>query len=689
MSRIIKPDAKLIKKFAPQQFNLPTHMPVAQYIRQSTMGQVKHNLQSQIQQDEELREILVDGFGWPDNDKMIIPISIDQGKSGQKRQDERQGLASLYHMIENREIGAVAAYDASRLWRDPTHVWYNAFISDYLIPYNIPVIMKAQVYYPARQADMDALRDEFKQAAWQLRHIYEKVNPARLIAIQRGKSYGGHCVPMGYIVVGTTGDRHYQIYHPHAELVEWLFKRYRELGGSFAKLAREIQASRFKFPSFEGLPEGKVPHVALPFDGEGYPVRTRTALLGILTNPAYIGWYLFSKSVAATDEQGNAIFIRDANGNIKGQKKDKETIVISKKAHDPIVDYDLFMYAYSRLSPTTLDGEANENKPKVDRRFVRVPALLENVLESDGTPVYAMASKETYTARAYADSWKSTELVVRIDTLDKVVSNGILMVTTALEERHRKGLQDSMYEQLAALQQEKATEVKDFQKQLANIEKGIREAEMEKRAALAEEYEPGVRAAIKQLRLLDEAKTALEEKQSRAATEESEIAETKSLLVEVVTKWNKMPFERKKRFIKLMVLRANLTEATPHFLKIEIDLRDPLSCTLVGHFHRARGSKPPWSDEENEKLAALYPQADRKDVLVALPTRTWEAIVQQAGIKGVKRYARLNTSNMPESMTHADMALCERIDLPWPAPIHWAIPSPVSEALANALSENH
>lgn len=300
-----------------------------------------------------------------------------------------------------------------------------------------------------------------------------------------------------------------------------------------------------------------------------------------------------------------------------------------------------------------------------------------------------MASKETYAARAYADSWKSTELVVRIDTLDKVVSNGILMVITALEERHRKGLQDSMYEQLEALQQEKATEVEDFKKQLANIEKGIREAEMEKRAALAEEYEPGVRVATKQLKLLDDAKAALQEKQSRAATEESEIAETKSLLAEVATKWDKMPFERKKRFVRLMVLHANLTEAPPHFLKIGLTLRDPLSCTLVGHFYRARGSKPPWSDEENEKLAALYPQSDRKDVLMALPTRTWEAIVQQAGIKGIKRYARLNTSNMSESMAYADMALCERLDLswPWPAPVHWAIPSPVPEALANALSE--
>lgn len=378
-----------------------------------------------------------------------------------------------------------------------------------------------------------------------------------------------------------------------------------------------------------------------------------------MTNVAYIGWYVY-----------------------KG-------VVVSKEAHEPIVGYDLFMYAFSRLSPTTLDGEPNENKPKLDRRYVSVPALMDGVLESDGTPVYAMAHTKTYVARAYEGSWKSTELVVGIETLDTIVSQAILMVISALEQRHRKGLQDSMYEQLTALQQVKAAETKDFKKQLADVDKGIRQAEMEKRIALKEEYEPGVTAAIKQLKRLHEAKSAIEEKKKQSEKEESEIVETRNLLAEVVVKWNKMPFDRKQRFIRLMVLRANLTEATPHFLKIELDLREPLDCTLIGHVYRARGSKPPWSDDENGKLRELYPQADRKDVLTALPTRTWEAIIQQAGILGIKRTTRLNTSGMPDNMTCADIALCEELDRPWPwqSPVYWEIPQPISEALHSALAD--
>jgi len=679
MSRIIKPDARLMQDFLPEQPHLPINRPIVQYIRQSTSSQVKGNLQSKIQQDEMLGRRLLK-YGWSLD--LIRKIDKDQGISGQKRRDEREGLKELYGMIERGEIGAIAAYDASRLWRDPTHVWYNDFITYWLIPYDIPVVMFHQVFFPTRQADMDALREEFKQAAYYLRHVYEKVNPARLQAIELGESYGGHAIPIGYIVAGPKGDRHYQIYRPHADLVVWLFKRFKELGGSLARLGREVQAMRFTFPPFEGVEE--IPHVGLRFNAEGYPLVTRGGLISILTNVAYLGWYLYSKSVDVTDEQGNPV--RDAKGNTK---KEKVTIIVSKTAHDPIVDYDLFMYAYSRLSPTTLDGEVNESKPKLDRRYSDVSALFDGVLESDGTPVYAMAHSKTYVARAYADSWKSTELVVGIDTLDRMGSQAILMVISALEQRHREGLQDSMYEQLTALQQVKAAEASDFQKQIARVEKGIRQAEMEKRVALDEEYEPGVKAATKQLKRLHEDRAALEEKMHRAATEESEIAGTKSLLAEVVTKWNKMPFERKKRFVRLMVLHANLTEAAPYFLKIEMALREPLSCTLVGHMFRARGSKPPWSQDENDKIATFYPLADRKDVLVALPTRTWEAIIQQAGFLDIKRSTRLNTSDVSDNMTYADMALCEQLDMPWPwpAPVHWTIPPPVSEALADTLSE--
>ena len=79
------------------------------------------------------------------------------------------------------------------------------------------------------------------------------------------------------------------------------------------------------------------------------------ALVSMLSNVAYIGYYLY-------------------NG-----------VLVSKEAYEPIVPMDDFLYAYSRLSGRTLDGETNESKPKVDRRYsVGINALLEGSLSRMG-----------------------------------------------------------------------------------------------------------------------------------------------------------------------------------------------------------------------------------------------------------------------------------------------------------------
>ncbi len=84
--------------------------------------------------------------------------------------------------------------------------------------------------------------------------------------------------------------KYYIVYEPHAKIIRWLFKRYRELNGNLGELGREIRARNLTFPPFAGLET--IPHVALRWTGNGYALRTRGGLISILTNPAYIGYYL-------------------------------------------------------------------------------------------------------------------------------------------------------------------------------------------------------------------------------------------------------------------------------------------------------------------------------------------------------------------------------------------------------------
>ena len=81
------------------------------YVRQSSMHQVQHNLESQGRQYElaELARQL--GFA------AVTIIDEDQGRSG-SGSVERSGFSRLLDLMFQRQVGAVLALEASRLARN-------------------------------------------------------------------------------------------------------------------------------------------------------------------------------------------------------------------------------------------------------------------------------------------------------------------------------------------------------------------------------------------------------------------------------------------------------------------------------------------------------------------------------------------------------------------------------------------
>ena len=628
MTRHIDPSKQLVQEFHPGQPQLPLDLLVVQYIRQSSLEQVKKNKQSAILQDIKLTRRLL-AYGWPD--ERIVKIDTDQGKSGQKRRDERKGLDELYRLVFSGQAGAVAAFDASRLYRDLTHVHYTDFV-DMCETHNIVVVTYDTIYWPHIRRDMDALIDKFAEAARFIDEVvHGKLILAKMQAIEDAQSYGGHCVPMGFYLEEDELEerKYYVVYEPHAKIIRWLFKRYRELNGNLGKLGREVRAMNLTFPPFAGLEA--IPHVALRWTGNGYVLRTRGGLISILTNPAYIGYYIY-------------------NG-----------VLISKKAHDAIVDMDDFLYVYSRLSPVTLDGQENTSKPKQDRRQgVACDALLENILESDGNPVYVMAGNQTYTAKTNSDGWKTTELVAPVSLIDQEFSTALRMTLLELEKRHQQGFQDGLYDLLQQAQETVAQEGDTLAGELEKVLKGIRQAELDKKIALEEDYADGVRDATRRLKRLHADREALEAKLAHSEKEQADLAECQSLSEQALHQWDSMRFSTKLRFVRLLVAQANVTAASPHFLRLDIVIGTPFYRILMGFLYRKRGSRAPWTPEETDALHRLYPTADRLNLMKALPMRSWESIVQQANIAGLPRTTRLNTANIPEHLAYADVLLMQQ-----------------------------
>jgi len=642
----IEPGKTLVQPFTYTQQQLPTNKPIVQYIRQSTTKQLKRNKQSYELQDSDLRRNLL-AMGWQNNDASIIKIDSDQGKSGTKRRDERTGLDQLYVLLEQDKAGAVAAFDVSRLYRVLSRAEYGTFC-DLVLERGIPVVTFARIYWPNR-VDNDQLNDDFRAAAMFIEEIIKgKLIAAKNRHIEYDASYGGHSIPFGFIVAGMGDEqadrKFYSIYEPHTKMVRWVFRRFKELGGSLPALARELDRMDFRFPAFAS---GITPRVSLRADSDGtYPLRNRNALISILTNKSYIGWY----------EYGG--------------------MLVSRTAHDAIVPIDEFTFAYEAITGRTLEGEELQDRKPRERRYGGKSALLDGVLHSDELPVYVIADR--YMAKAECNGFPKSELVVKVEELDTAFSRAMIATLAGIEVAHRQGLHETLHEQVTALQQQQQEHASGYEQSLARIDVEIGNAEMARRVSKEEGDEQGYRENTRQLVQLNRDRTAIEVKLQQADSEAEELEDCHNLLECAVRDWKGMDTDKRKRLVRLLGVDANLTELSQHFIRLDVLFVSPIDRNITIYLHRANGSRQFWNEEEDHILAGLFPTASKQTVMEALPTHSWTAICN----RGYERLQIRRTANSSDTLTHADMLVMRKYGAKVDSPV-WKVIDTTPQEIAH------
>src|SRR5260221_2171964 len=172
--------------------------PVAVYYRQSTIAQVG-NVSTTIQTVDMVEELV--RRGW--QREQIYLIDDDEGVSGTKRIDEREGMSHLFELIAEKKIGAVACQDEDRLFRDMTQIQVNIFI-DTCRKSNVKVITPYIIYDFAHplHGEFHARQFRFKcdMAAEYLKiYIMGRLVPARQRIMKEGK-WSGSKMPVGFMV---------------------------------------------------------------------------------------------------------------------------------------------------------------------------------------------------------------------------------------------------------------------------------------------------------------------------------------------------------------------------------------------------------------------------------------------------------------------------------------------------------
>lgn len=313
-----------------------TQTPVAVYYRQSTIAQVG-NISTTIQTIDMVDEL--ERRGWQ-RDKIIL-IDDDEGVSGTKRIDEREGMSYLFELIAERKIGAVACQDEDRLFRDLTQIQVNIFI-DTCRKAKVKVITPSITYDFAHllHGEFHARQFRFKcdmAAEYLNSYVLGRLAPARQRLLREGK-WAGARMQVGYMVddrkylLDSTENpnwRKYVPFDPYAEVVCEYFRIFLECGGAIRESLRQIRDQGISFPTCKP-PEGFRISYQLKNRGGVYYLN-RGSFVSLLTNPVYIGHWCY-----------------------KG-------VIVQWNNHEPIIDENTFMRAFNFLSKYTLTGDENED----------------------------------------------------------------------------------------------------------------------------------------------------------------------------------------------------------------------------------------------------------------------------------------------------------------------------------------
>ena len=302
------------------------------YVRQSSVGQVKHHHES-----TELQYRLVDravGLGWPR--ERVSVIDDDLGKSGGGRV-ERHGFQRLIAEIGLGNAGLVISFDASRLARN-NRDWHQ--LLELCSIFGVIIADGERLYDPGAYHDRLLLGLSGIMSEAELHQIRMRLHQGELQKAARGELR----MPLP---AGLAQDRLGQVaLTPDEEVqarIHLVFAKFRELQSARAVM-RYLRRNELYLPVRPLI--GPAPHELV------WREATSTRVSNVLHNPVYAGAYVYGRRMA--NSRGRGTDGRPASVKVPvGQWK-----VCIQSAHPGYISWEEFMANQQRLEDNRNDYKA-------------------------------------------------------------------------------------------------------------------------------------------------------------------------------------------------------------------------------------------------------------------------------------------------------------------------------------------
>ena len=280
------------------------------YIRQSTPGQVRHNLESQRRQ-----YALVDharSLGWEN----VEVIDEDLGISGSGTR--RPGFERLLRALCDGRVGAVLSIEASRLARNGRD-WHT--LLEFCSVVGALLIDAESVYDPRLTNDRLLLGMKGTISEMEVANFRERGQAALRQKAQRGALV--QRVAVGYLPrsggpnregSGCSGSVH----------IELVFRKFAELG-SVRQVYFWLDRQQIELPVVLGTKDARE---------KGWQPARYHAVLSILKNPVYAGAYAYGRKKTITRlEAGQKV-----QRQVKRRREDWAVLILDH--HESYIDWD-------------------------------------------------------------------------------------------------------------------------------------------------------------------------------------------------------------------------------------------------------------------------------------------------------------------------------------------------------------
>ena len=294
------------------------------YIRQSSVKQVRENLDSQLNQRTLIERAQT--LGWPP--ERIAVFDGDLGQSAAHTQG-RADFQRLAAEIALGHVGIVFGWDVSRLARNNAD-WYQ--LLDLAALLGTLIGDHEGVYDPRRYNDRLLLGLKGTMSEAELYMLRQRLNAGRLSKVQRGEYV--QRLPTGLVRLAdqrVVKDADAQI----REVIDLIFAKFEELG-SCRQVLRYCRQHQLALPRRQchGVAQGQVV----------WKKPSEPAIYDILTNPAYAGAFVYGRRPTEPTRQQPG---RRATGVVR--KPMAEWFCLIHDAYPAYITWDQYLAHQARL----------------------------------------------------------------------------------------------------------------------------------------------------------------------------------------------------------------------------------------------------------------------------------------------------------------------------------------------------